>query len=344
MPRAASPRPARPGQRPARADARRARILERLPALLAFLAALRHPDGEIALFNDAAIGIAPAPGALLEYAARLGVEAPAAQVGLFPDSELSRLAPWGGRSHLDAGPIGPDYLSVHGHGDVFSWELSLDGRRVVVDGGTSTYEAGEERDWVRSTRAHNTVEVGGVDQSEFFAAFRVGRRARPRDVVARVADDGLRVSGWHDGYQRLAGRPVHHRELALVPSGALAVWDTVESGVPHSAVSRVRFPPGATVRLEGVAAAAIEVEGVSLALRAFGGDLTLDAGHYAPRFGERIACPVLALRKGPRPEFGYLLARAGFPAGIDAAMAEVAGCPVPRRNRRPATAAGDGRP
>jgi hypothetical protein len=163
-------------------------------------------------------------------------------------------------------------------------------------------------------------------------------------VVARVADDGLHLSGWHDGYQRLAGRPVHHRELELVPSGALAVWDTVESGVVHAAVSRVRFPPGARVRLEGAATAAVEIEGVSLALHAFGGDMALEEGHYAPRFGERLTCPVLALRKGPAPEFGYLLARSGMPARIDPAGAEVAGRLVPRRSRRAPAAAGGGRP
>jgi hypothetical protein len=195
---------------------------------------------------------------------------------------------------------------------------------------------------VRSTRAHNTVEIGGADQCEFFAAFRVGRRARPRDVVARVDDHGLHLSGWHDGYRRLAGRPVHHRELELVPPGALAIWDMVGSAVPQASVSRVRFPPGARVRLEGALDAAIEVEGVSLALRAFGGDLALEEGHYAPRFGERVACPVLALRKGSGPEFGYLLARAGVPVRIDASGAEVAHRPVLRRSRRPLAAAGGG--
>jgi uncharacterized heparinase superfamily protein len=323
-------------------DAWRQRILARLPGLLRFLAAMCHPDGEIALFNDAAFEIAPEPGALLEYARRLGVETPALTSGSFLDTGYHIWRRGADALFVDAGPIGPDYLSVHGHGDVFSWELSLDGRRVVVDGGTSTYEAGEERTWVRSTRAHNTVEIGGADQCEFFAAFRVGRRARPRDVVARVDEHGLHLSGWHDGYQRLAGRPVHHRELELVPPEALAIWDTVGSAVPQASVSRVRFPPGARARLEGALAATIEVDGVSLALHAFGGDLALEEGHYAPRFGERVACPVLALRKGPGAEFGYLLARAGVPARIDASGAEVAGRPVLRRNRPSLAAAGGG--
>ena len=129
---------------------------------------------------------------------------------------------------VDAGPIGPAYLSVHGHGDIYSYELSLDGRRVVVDGGTSTYQAGPERDWVRSTRAHNTVEVAGADQCEFFGAFRVGRRGRPRDVSRPGHGRGpLRL--------RLARRvspPERQRRCTTARSSGrsprtLLVWDTV---------------------------------------------------------------------------------------------------------------------
>jgi hypothetical protein len=155
-------------------------------------------------------------------------------------------------------------------------------------------------------------------------------------VTTRVSLDGLHLSGWHDGYRRLRGRPVHHRELAFVPEGGLAVWDTVESRVPQDAVSRVRFAPGARVELASPDAALIEVGGVPLGLRAFGGALYLEPGHYAPRFGERLACPVLALRKGETPEFGYVLARRGLQARIDAAGAEVAARPLLRSNRRSA--------
>jgi hypothetical protein len=296
---------------------------------------MRHPDGEIALFNDAAVDIAPEPAALLEYAARLGQKTPAFVSGSFPETGYHVWRRGQDALVVDAGPLGPDYLPAHGHGDIFSYELSLDGRRVVVDGGTSTYVAGEERDWVRSTRAHNTLEIAGADQCEFFSAFRVGRRGRPRDVVARVSEDGLHVSGWHDGYRRLRGRPVHHRELQLISPGVLAVWDTVESSVPHAAVSRVRFPPGAQVRLAGADGAAIETAGLTLSLRAFGGRLAVEPGHYAPRLGERPACPVLALHKSEGPELGYVLARRGVPVRIDAGGAEVAGRHVPRRSRRP---------
>jgi uncharacterized heparinase superfamily protein len=313
-------------------DEQRVRIAERLPALLHFLAAMAHPDGEIALFNDAAFGIAPAPAALFEYAARLGVRVPPARSASFPDSGYHVFRRGSDALFVDAGPIGPDYLSTHAHGDIFSYEWSLDGRRVVVDGGTSTYEAGEERDWVRSTRAHNTVEVAGADQCEFFGAFRVGRRGRPRDVAARVCEDGLQLSGWHDGYERLRGSPRHHRELVMAPAGALFVWDAVESRRQQEAVSRVRFAPGARVELVAPGAARIEAGGVGLSLQAFGGTLGVEPGEYAPRFGVREPCLVLALRKGPASELGYALARLPLEARIDPAGATLGGRPVARRS------------
>ena len=323
------------------ADETRIRIEPRILGILRFVSALRHPDGEIALFSDSAFGIAPEPAAILDYARRLGLDVPAFASGSFPETGYHVWRAGGDALIVDAGPIGPDYLPAHAHGDIFSFELSLDGQRVVVDGGTSSYEAGAARDWARSTRAHNTVEIAGTDQAEFFGAFRVGRRGRPRDVAARVSAEGLQVSGWHDGYRRLDGRPIHHRELELVTPAALLVWDTVESSVPQAAVSRVRFAPGARVRLEGPDSAAIEAAGTTLTLHSFGARLAVEDGYYAQRFGERVACPVLALHKGTGPEFGYALASAGAPARIDAAGAQVAGRTLERRSRRPPGARSD---
>ena len=315
-------------------DEVRVRIEQRLPAILRFVSAMRHPDGEIALFNDAALGIAPDPGAILEYARRLGFEAPPFAAGSFPETGYHVWRSGPAALLVDAGPIGPDYLPAHGHGDIFSFELSLDGQRVVVDGGTSSYEAGPERDWARSTRAHNTVEIAGADQAEFFGAFRVGRRGRPRDVVARVSPEGLLVHGWHDGYRRLAGSPLHHRELQFVAPSAMFVWDTVESSVPQPAVSRLRFPPGARLRLESTDAATIEAAGVRLSLHTFGATLSVEDGYYARQFGERAACPVLALHNGARPEFGYALARSGESARIEPAGGRLGERALPRESRR----------
>ncbi|HET7290786.1 MAG TPA: alginate lyase family protein [Vicinamibacteria bacterium] len=301
------------------------RIRERLPGLLGFLLALRHPDGGIALFNDSALDIAPEAADLQREVYALRLDAPASERAAFPETGYWVWRGGGDALLVDAGPIGPDYVPAHAHGDIFSFELSLGGRRVVVDGGTSTYEAGAERDWVRSTRAHNTVEVDGMDQCEFFDAFRVGRRGRPHDVRASLSPAGLRLEGWHDAYRRLPGGPRHRRELLFRPPGVLLVWDRVDSGRDNAVVARVRFAPGLAVASTDPTQARVDVPGRALVARAFGALLEVEPGHYAPRFGERQPCRVLALRARANQDFGLILAPVGLAVTIDAAGAQLAG-------------------
>src|SRR5690606_31821478 len=104
---------------------------------------------------------------------------------------------------FDAGPLGPDYLPAHGHADTLTFELSLNGQRVVVDSGVSTYETGPQRDRERSTAAHNTVTIDGENSSEVWASFRVGRRASVFDVRTAEGEDDIVVSATHDGYRSL---------------------------------------------------------------------------------------------------------------------------------------------
>ena len=86
------------------------------------------------------------------------------------------VGPWVGL--IDVAEIGPSYLPAHGHADALTFELSLDGKRVVVDTGTQSYEDGPSRWAQRSTSAHITIEIDGQSSSEVWKSFRVGRRAR----------------------------------------------------------------------------------------------------------------------------------------------------------------------
>ena len=121
------------------------------------------------------------------------------------------------------------------------------GRRVVTDSGVHGYEGDPLRDWCRSTRAHNTVEIDGQSQCEFWSVFRVGRRARPRDVRFEPRADGFRLSAWHDGYQRLPGAPRHQRRFLWHPRGVLLVRDEIASGRPVTARSRLHLHPDCVV-------------------------------------------------------------------------------------------------
>ena len=94
-------------------DARRERILERLPGLLRFLAAVRHPDGEIALVQRRGLrdraGAGRPPGLRCDDSAS---KRRRSRSGSFPDTGYHVWRRGTDALFVDAGPIGPDYLSA----------------------------------------------------------------------------------------------------------------------------------------------------------------------------------------------------------------------------------------
>lgn len=262
----------------------------RVVPMLRWLKVMTHPDGDIALFNDAAFGIAPRYGALGSYAATLGLpvdRTPLARLEVLEASGYARLASGPAVLLADVGRIGPDYLPGHAHADTLSFELSLDGKRVLVNGGTSTYDPGPLRLRQRGTAMHNTVEVDGQDSSEVWSSFRVARRALPMNV--RWADEGqvLVLEGAHHGYWRLPGKVVHSRRWELSATG-LAVIDVV-SGEPQQAIARYRFAPGYAAKSGDLVASREH----SLHWSVTGADTAWKADHWHPRFGEERPCAVL---------------------------------------------------
>jgi len=292
-------------------------VREPLVRMVNALAHLCHPDGEIALLNDSAHAVNSTPCRLSAYVGRVSGGGPYGDV--LPDGAFALPASGyyghrqSDRSYVicDAGPIGPDYIPGHAHGDIFSFELSLNGHRVVVDSGVSDYEPGEMRRYCRSTRAHNTVEIAGEDQCEFWAVFRVARRGRPHDVTWQPTGDGFRLCGWHDGYRRLSGKPTHHRHFMWHSPGILMVKDAVvASRVEQRIVSRLHFHPTCTIDV--VSADRIEVSypaGRFAVCFAGPGRLAIEESWYCPEFGKRIRNQAAAFSAtGRSVETGFCIA------------------------------------
>jgi uncharacterized heparinase superfamily protein len=257
---------------------------------------LRHPGGAMARFNDCAEGIAPPAHEIERYAAALAVVAPppvAEGVLALRESGYVRAARGPAVALFDVAPIGPDYLPGHAHADTLSFELSVFGRELIVNRGTSVYGDGPRRLVERGTAAHSTVQVGAHDSSEVWAGFRVGRRARVRDL----AIDGWTIEAAHDGYAHLPGRPLHRRRWELGPY-ALTVCDQIEATVPaaRSEPCVARFHLAAGLQCEPVApgAWAVLFEGAKLAeIQVTKGRATFEDWQHARRFGE--LAPALAL-------------------------------------------------
>lgn len=265
--------------------------------MLEWLQGLLHPDGQIAFFNDAALGIAPEPAALREYAQRLGLEVRTQELPQtlclrhWPSSGYVRLSSPQAVALLDVAAVGPDYLPGHAHADTLSFELSVAGQRVVVNGGTSCYGLGSARAHERSTRAHSTVEVARQDSSEVWSAFRVARRAYPFDFELTQNPDRVWVACSHDGYRRLPGNPVHRRGWSM-DSDSLTVSDTVSDkpdGCGHRAVARFVLHPAARVTQAGPGEWRVTLpRGREVGMKLEHGCGHLEPALYAPEFGKTV--------------------------------------------------------
>lgn len=270
--------------------------------MLGWLQAMTHPDGEIALFNDAAFGVAPKLAALVGYARRLGIELPCSAVDGQSDLALLGLADSGyvrlqsatALALLDVAPIGPDYLPGHAHADTLSFELSVLGQRVVVNGGTSRYGLGRERSRERGTAAHSTVTVAGEDSSEVWGGFRVARRAHPFGLSTSRHAGSVVVACSHDGYRRLPGRPVHRRQWVL-DTASLLVSDTVEGG-NHLGVARFVLHPEVSIeRIDATDWRLSLPDGSCVRAKVTAGYARLEMARYAAGFGRVIATHCLAV-------------------------------------------------
>lgn len=256
---------------------------------LMWLQGMCHPDGQISFFNDAAFEIAPTLDELEAYARNLGCRVPnrsgpESGARLFEDTGYA-VIDWrdGARAILDLAEVGPDYQPGHAHADSLSYEWSVFGQRVLVNSGTSQYGVDAERQRQRGTRAHNTVEINGVDSSEVWAGFRVARRARPRDRSVVIDGERTVVTCSQDGYLRLRGRVVHRRQWETAP-GRLCVSDFI-SGCFVSAVNRLYLHPDVRVSPEGVL---VLRDGRCVNFSVRGGTWKVRSATWHPAFGSSI--------------------------------------------------------
>jgi uncharacterized heparinase superfamily protein len=218
-------------------------MTERLDAVLARMtrpiADLAHPDGKIVQFNDAGLTMAKSPAKCLSaYASLGGAEPGPAPSFCYPEAGYFGLRTPAYYLVVDCGPIGPDDLPAHAHGDVLSVEISAFGQRLFVDQGVFEYVEGPKRQASRSARSHNTLSVDGADQAEFFGAFRCGRRPRAQVECCEFADGSMRFTGSHDGYSRLPGHPIHRRTVNATEN-LIHIDDRLDATVDRSA--RISF-------------------------------------------------------------------------------------------------------
>ncbi|MGB3614918.1 MAG: alginate lyase family protein [Elainellaceae cyanobacterium] len=149
----------------------------------------------------------------------------------------------------DAGPVGFLSIAAHGHADALSFALSVGGTPVIVDPGTYTYHAEPAwRSYFKSTKAHNTVEVDGVSQSESAGIFLWTRKASCKVLSWQPSPKGGTLVAQHNGYTRLPQKVLHQRELTL-KDRQLVLCDELRGDGVHDVEWRLHFSPICDLRL-----------------------------------------------------------------------------------------------
>lgn len=262
------------------------RLREIAASMGRWLRHMLHPDGQIALFNDAAHEIATSPAVLFDYAARLGAPPATATddaVVHLEESGFVRLSRGEDVALLEIKGPGPDYIPGHAHAGTLGFEWSWNGRRVLVDTGTAGYAWDEQRKRTRSTAAHNTVTVDGADSSEVWGSHRLARRAVTREIHIDEAEDAITVTAAHYGFRRLPGVGLHRR-VWIWRRGALCIRDTIEGSGEHQVCLHWHFHPHLTPPESGngvIDQGPRMISDKKLTTRA-------EEVSYHPRFGEAV--------------------------------------------------------
>jgi hypothetical protein len=200
----------------------------------------------------------------------------------------------------DGGPHGYLGIAAHAHADALSVEVRYAGIDILADPGTYCYHG--ERAWrsyFRSTIAHNTIELGGRNQSSERGPFMWARHAQAREI--EVIDDGdiARWTAEHDGYASL-DPPASHRRSVLLDraSRSIDIIDEI-TDTGHDVRLAFHLGPQVQVTLDGSGAtlswpetampgaARLELP-VALRWSLHRGNTSPILGWYSPGLGRRV--------------------------------------------------------
>jgi uncharacterized heparinase superfamily protein len=180
---------------------------------------------------------------------------------------------------------------------MLSFELSLRGNRVITDSGVYDYTNSPQRAHCRSTAAHNTVEVNGLSQCDFWDVFRVARRGTVHDVIFTPCDGGFELRAWHDGYLHRNGRARHERTFRWSDRGVLAIIDAISCDSPVNIVSRLHLHPDCAIVSSGADAVQVRYPAGQFTARFSGpGTLACGTSPYFPEFNREVTRPVIEYR------------------------------------------------
>ncbi len=246
----------------------------------------------------------------------------------------------------------------HGHADALSLVLNVGATEMLTDPGTYVYNGSSEwRNFFRSSHAHNTVVVDGVDQSIPDGTFKWRSRAEC-PVVRHVSGERFDyVEAEHDGYRNAPHKIVHRRCLLHVSPGLwVAVDDFQGSTEGHTFDFYFHFPPNADLLVQTVTDSAVVAAArkdsarldlfmcasAFLKTEIIEGQLDPIQGWVSALYGQKSPAPVLCIRmSAPAPASAMFILRPSH-FGADTADSRNSGLdPGTKSDLRPLSVTGE---
>lgn len=250
------------------------RLEKKAEKMLGWINTYSFPDGSWALMNDAADKIAPTTASLNEAAVSLKIE-PAKVV--LKDSGFRKLKGINWELLMKTGGVLPAYQPGHVHTDVSSYCLWYKGQQIIVDPGISTYAVTKQRNIERGTSSHNTLSLNGHNQSDIWASFRVGKRARI--ICEEVASNWIKIIV----YPYFNQSCVHERSFIKISGNTFQIEDKFHNTF-HLGVLRgnIQF---ANLVFVDVQKSTLDLNGVSIEVHGVKNSM-LERSYYAVSYNE----------------------------------------------------------
>jgi len=259
---------------------------QKIQMMVNWLKTMMFSNGNIPMFNDSTQGQALEPNTILDYAKQLGFSPEPVQLN---ESGYRKFEAGDFEMVADVGPAGLSYQPGHAHCDLLSFVVYHKDKPVIVDRGISTYEKNSRREEERGTASHNTVMINGVEQSDVWGGFRVGRRAVPEIIEDRK----FLLSANHSGYDHLGCK--HYRTWSIEEDRIVAE-DRAEGAVDR-AEAYLHFHPD--VEAEKIDDRTFRAESLILSFSGFQ-SAEVETYEYCLGFNKRTKAPRLQVVFGDR--------------------------------------------
>lgn len=307
-----------------------ARITDAVERGREFLCTFGREPGELPGIGDSDGGFALSRHLRISFASR---GRNTQEVVTFPEAGYTVCRPAGAhglRVTLDHGALGMPPSCGHGHADALALVLTANGTDLFVDPGTYAYNRGNGwRRYFRSTRAHNTVTVDGLDQAVQRGAFMwsVPYQARIVNAGDGIGEVACRMLMRHDGYKGVD--VIHWRGVVVRRNGLVVVWDRLEGKGEHE--FELNWHLGSEPAVVSLGQGELLFSN-GYCVHVFGGHCTLHTGETDPplgwrsrEYGVKAAIPTLrALYRGKAPhEFVTFVGPNALACGIESELLEL---------------------